>query len=85
MKRRVNYHQNQDDLACAVLASLGFSTQAILNKLSDRLSQGQVLYRIHKAGIVRRDYRDGNSYIAQQVIKQTKELAAKHTLKRIKH
>jgi len=77
--RYVDYHSNRSDFLCIMLASIGFSTEAIVNHLNSigiALTEGQVVYRISKAesGRVkgektsRSKYRSGNSEIASAII-----------------
>lgn len=57
---------DDDDLRCAMLAALGFSTKMIVEQTG--LTPCQVSYRLTKGRIKRKDYRDGTSDIAQRVI-----------------
>jgi alkylhydroperoxidase family enzyme len=67
---RINYRSAENFLCCR-LALLGFSTDLIVRKCG--LSESQVFYRLRKAGILRRDYRDGQTSIARIVIQQTQK------------
>jgi hypothetical protein len=53
-----------DELRCAMLAGMGFSTKLIVRETG--LSPCQVTYRLNKARIKRADYRNGTSYLAHQ-------------------
>ena len=55
-----------DELECGILGKMGMSTKCIMERTG--LSHCQVTYRLNKAGVVRRDYRDGTSDFAQLVI-----------------
>jgi hypothetical protein len=55
--------QNPVEVDCAVRAMLGQTTNAIAQATG--LSPFQVMYRIHKAGIRRADYRNCTSETAQ--------------------
>lgn len=59
---------SEEDLQCAILASLGFSTKHIMNVTG--LTQCQVTYRLNKAHIKRADYRNGTSDMAKRVIER---------------
>lgn len=56
------------DLHCAVLGTLGFSTEAIARETE--LTPGQVNYRLHKAKVDRAGYRAGTSRVAQAVMRR---------------
>jgi len=60
--RRVDFFNYQEDFECAYLASLGRSNKCIMART--KLSSGKITYRLKKAQITRRDYRDGTSDIA---------------------
>ncbi len=62
-----------DDIECALRALLGQSTRAI--EAATGLSGGQVNYRVHKAGINRWDFRNGQTHLANQVLKLGRDLA----------
>lgn len=53
------------DFTCAQLGAWGFSTQAIAKRTG--LTKCQVTYRLHKAAIKRKDYRDGISHVANLI------------------
>ena len=69
--RRVNFGANAEDLACAVLGSLGFSTAYIEKAVG--LSPGQIQYRLHKAAVSRLAYRNGSSDAAGLVLQRVKQ------------
>lgn len=72
--RRVDYHANQSDFLCVVLAAIGLSTQAISQRTG--LTESQVMYRLAKAEgerkggeqTARTAYRNGQGTIATQII-----------------
>lgn len=55
-----------DELRCALLASMGFSTRYIVAETG--LTPCQVSYRLNKARIKRADYRNGESDMAQLIL-----------------
>lgn len=57
---------SDEDLQCAILGGMGFSTVMITETTG--LTPCQVNYRLHKAGIKRKDYRDGTSDMAHRVL-----------------
>lgn len=59
---------DDDDLRCAMLAALGFSTKMIVEQTG--LTPCQVTYRLTKGHIKRKDYRDGSSEVAHRVIER---------------
>lgn len=63
--KRVTW-STDEELECAILASLGFSTRFIEARTG--LTPCQVTYRLKKADIKRADYRNGESTMAQRVI-----------------
>jgi len=63
--RRI-YWTADEDLQCAILASMGFSTKMICDRTG--LSPCQVAYRLHKAKIKRAEYRNGESRMAERVM-----------------
>lgn len=65
--RRVTW-LDDDDLRCALLAKLGFSTKMICETTG--LTPCQVSYRLNKARIKRKDYRDGESDMAELVVRR---------------
>lgn len=72
--QRVDFHIHANDFKCALLASLGWTTAAIMEETD--LTQGQVQYRINKfeegrkrgALTHRASYRQGTSPIARSVV-----------------
>lgn len=78
---RVNYRAAETFLCCR-LALLGFSTKLIMRKCA--LTKAQVIYRLHKAGIHLRDYRNGESEIANLVIQRTKDATKKDLEERLR-
>lgn len=59
---------NDDELQCAILGALGFSTKMIMEQTG--LTHCQVTYRLGKGRIKRADYRNGESAIAQRVMER---------------
>jgi len=57
---------SDEDLRCAILGGMGFSTKMITSETG--LTPCQVSYRLNKAHIKRKDYRDGNSVVAKRVM-----------------
>jgi hypothetical protein len=57
---------SDDDLQCAILAGMGFSTKMIM--ACTHLTICQISYRLKKGGIYRRDYRDGTSDVAHRML-----------------
>lgn len=55
-----------DELRCAILAGMGFSTKFIMEETG--LTQSQISYRLNKGQIKRKDYRDGQSAVAERVL-----------------
>ncbi len=55
-----------DELRCAMLAGMGFSTKLIVRETG--LTPCQVSYRLNKGNIKRSDYRNGGSFVAQNMI-----------------
>lgn len=64
---RVNW-TSDEDLRCAILAGLGFSTQFIMEETG--LTASQISYRLKKGQLKRADYRNGESAIAQRVMER---------------
>lgn len=60
---------SDEDLQCAILAALGFSTQMIAERTG--LTNSQITYRLKKAAIKRADYRNGESAMAQRVLERS--------------
>jgi hypothetical protein len=62
---RVTWTQD-DELRCAILAGMGFSTKFIMEETG--LTACQISYRLRKAAIKRADYRNGQSAVAERVL-----------------
>jgi hypothetical protein len=67
-KRRLVTWSSDEDLQCAILGALGFSTQYIMEQTG--LSACQISYRLRKGTIKRADYRNGTSDMAQRVMER---------------
>lgn len=67
--RSVDFFQEAEDFECAMLGSLGFATNYIMEQTG--LSFGQVIYRLGKAGIRRMDFRHGKTAMARFLIDST--------------
>lgn len=65
--KRVNW-TSDEDLQCAILGALGFSTKYIGEQTG--LTNCQITYRLGKGSIKRKDYRNGESDMAQRVIQR---------------
>ena len=74
-KHRVSLLSDPDDFHACLLATLGFSVKVITQQTG--LSGGRVYYRLKKAQIKIKEYRNGVSPIAQLVIDNSKIKAAK--------
>lgn len=89
IKRRpltVDFLNHDNDYACALLATLGFSTALICKKTG--LSPCQVSYRLQKARLSankmgRTDFRNGESPMADMVIRVTKKMANVQLIKHL--
>ena len=81
--RRIDW-TNPDDLRAVVIASLGFSNNAV-RSFCPQFSDGQIGYRLKLAHSqkARKEFRDGTSYIARQVIKNNAHLAETRIEKQI--
>lgn len=66
-KRRVDPLNNSDDFECLMLAEFGFGGKFI--NQTTRLSPGQISYRIRKAGMSLRNYRNGISNGADWILR----------------
>lgn len=64
-----------EDINCAILAGMGFSTKMIMEQTG--LTACQISYRLHKGRIFRRDYRDGNSDVAQRMMNTANRMTHK--------
>jgi len=62
-----------DDFRCALLGSLGFSTRLIMRHAS--LTPSQIAYRIRKGEILRADYRNGDSAVAESMLRRSRAVA----------
>jgi hypothetical protein len=62
-----------DDFKCALLGSLGFSTQLIMRHTG--LTPSQVGYRLRKGEIRRSDYRNGQSSVAENLLQRSRIIA----------
>ena len=65
--RKVNWQSNED-LQCAILGAIGMSTKCISQRTG--LTPCQVSYRLGKGQIKRADYRNGESDMAELVIRR---------------
>lgn len=72
--RHVDLLHDETDFKVCTLASLGLSTKAIC--IQTGLSFCQVNYRLNKASIKRKDYRDGESPVAAFIMRQAQGMAA---------
>lgn len=70
--RRVNLLTG-DDFKCAMMGSLGFSTNLIMRHTE--LTPSQVGYRLRKAEIRRADYRNGESAVAESMLQRARVIA----------
>lgn len=77
----INFYETHNFL-CGRLGMLGFSTAFIQRRTG--LSQGQIIYRLHKLGIKRREYRDGQSALARFVVQRTERAAIAYTDRAVK-
>ncbi len=62
-----------DDFKCALLGSLGFSTRLIMRHTD--LTPSQVGYRLRKGDIRRTDYRNGDSSLAEAMLRRARVVA----------
>ncbi len=62
-----------DDFKCAIMGSLGFSTNLIMRHTE--LTPSQVGYRLRKAEIRRSDYRNGESAVAESMLQRARVIA----------
>ena len=70
--RRVKFDEGED-FTCALLGSLGFSTQYIMQHTE--FSPGQIGYRLRLGGIKRSDYRNGKSPMVTSIIQRARRVA----------
>jgi hypothetical protein len=76
--RKVSFLNEREDFFCALMGAMGFGTDFISEATG--LSAGQVSYRLNKAAIKRAQYRRGESWEAQAVLKMgQQELSSKLT------
>src|SRR5271169_1178220 len=68
--KRINFIADKASFECLLLGALGFSDR-LIRKVTG-LSAGQISYRLHKQGISRRRYRDGQSPTAHYVINRSR-------------
>jgi len=73
-KFRVDVRFNPRDFLVCLLGSFGFSTACIAARTN--LSEGQVLYRLRKGSVERKDYRNGQSDFAKLMLQRTADSAA---------
>lgn len=66
---RVDYRNNVHDKMVVMLGAMGFGTDFIAAQ--SKLSPGQVIYRLGKAGVKRSDFRNGTSRVAKLVLRAT--------------
>jgi len=73
-RRRIDW-SNPQDLQAVVIASLGFSNKCIREYCD--FSDGQISYRMKLAnsGTARKDFRDGTSPLARQIISKNSKMA----------
>lgn len=64
-------HTTGADIRCLLLAKLGFSLKAIAREC--KLTESQVAYRLSRAKISPREYRNGISPVAKDVIGMTQQ------------
>jgi hypothetical protein len=64
----VDFGNNDHDLECAILGEAGWHTSAIARETN--LTESQVQYRLGRAGVKRKDYRDGRSEMANFMLTQ---------------
>jgi hypothetical protein len=56
-----------DEVNCGILGQMGMSTKCIMEQTG--LTYCQVTYRLKRAGVVRKDYRDGISNTAMSMMR----------------
>jgi len=66
--KRVTW-STDEELECAILGALGFSTKFIMERTG--LTHCQVGYRLNKGSIKRADYRNGQSEMAERVLNRS--------------
>lgn len=62
----VKFMTNSSDMRVAILGMAGMSSSCISRETG--LTECQIGYRLRKAGILRKDYRDGNNILAEIAI-----------------
>lgn len=67
--RKVDWINNAWDFDVALMGELGLSSKAIAS--STGLTEFQVGYRLHKGGIKRSHYRNGDSEVSRIVMKHS--------------
>jgi len=77
----VVFRTGSDEDIAAQLALAGQSTKAIM--LETGLTQCQVIYRLHKAGVKRADFRNGTSMVAQKTLPYIRRVAAQQVKEKI--
>lgn len=80
--QRIDFFRQRNNFQCVIFGALGFSTKLIMERTG--LTEAQVTYRLHKVGVRRRDYWNGVSPVAQNVIERTYSLAAQYTKQQIR-
>jgi hypothetical protein len=73
IRKRVDLLHDEEDFTVALLGAMGFSNKAIMARTN--LSQHQITYRLHKGGVKRMDYRNGESRIAQAIFRRNADIA----------
>lgn len=72
-RRYVDFTNNRDDKKCALLGAMGFSSGFISTKVN--LTEGQINYRLGRAEISRREFRNGTSPFAKLFLQHAREIA----------
>ena len=73
--RYVDFLNNPKDFEVLVLGSLGQSTKSIIAKIG--YSPCQISYRLHKQGIKRMAFRNGESELSKRVLGMVRPTAIK--------
>jgi hypothetical protein len=81
-RQLVDALQEPKDFECIMYGMLGFS-RALIASLT-KLTEGQVQYRLNKYAVSVRAYRDGESGLAKQVIRNAREYSEKQVLTYLK-
>ena len=66
VSQKVSFTDNEEDFKVATLANFGWHTRAIAHVTG--LTESQVNYRCQRAGIRRKDYRDGSNEHARRIL-----------------